>query len=145
MGTTALRRRMLVTLEINNKDKSYEWFLAWMALQTALQKQKSIFAPWAQSHQLSVETVVEQRKNGSSSALFRFVAGPGTHYFKYKDAWLQVSHILACDGVDLFPCPISGQTRKRNSIYATDVRSPLGDRDPDHLVKRQSAISLLTQ
>ncbi|KAF8798167.1 hypothetical protein BYT27DRAFT_7218882 [Phlegmacium glaucopus] len=90
VGTTALRRRMLVTLEINNKDKSYEWFLAWMASQAVLQKQKSRFAPWARSHQLSVETVVEQRKNGSSTALFKFVAGPGTHYFKYKDAWLQV-------------------------------------------------------
>ena len=86
---------MLVTLEINNKDKSYEWFLAWMASQTALNNQKSRFAPWARSHQLSVETVVEQRKNGSSSALFKFVAGPGTHYFKYKNAWLQVSYILA--------------------------------------------------
>jgi chaperone BCS1 len=84
---------MLVTLEINNKDKSYEWFLAWMASQTALKyQQRSRFAPWARSHQLSVETIIEQRKNGSSSALFKFVAGPGTHYFKYKDAWLQVSH-----------------------------------------------------
>jgi chaperone BCS1 len=90
---------MLVTLEINNKDKSYEWFLAWMASQTALKNQKSRFAPWARSHQLSVETVVEQRKNGSSSALFKFVAGPGTHYFKYKNAWLQVSHILTCDRI----------------------------------------------
>ena len=97
MGTTALRRRMLVTLEINNKDKSYEWFLAWMASQSALKNQKSRFAPWARSHQLSVETVVEQRKNGSSSALFKFVAGPGTHYFKYRNAWMQVSHILTCD------------------------------------------------
>lgn len=68
-----------------------------MASQSALKNQKSRFAPWARSHQLSVETVVEQRKNGSSSALFKFVAGPGTHYFKYRNAWMQVSHILTCD------------------------------------------------
>ncbi|KAF8163467.1 BCS1 N terminal-domain-containing protein [Crassisporium funariophilum] len=91
LGTTALRRRMLVTLEINNKDRAYEWFLAWMAKQTALQAQSSSrLTPWSRSHQLSVETVVEQRKNGSSSALFKLIAGPGTHYVQYKGAWMQV-------------------------------------------------------
>lgn len=91
VGTAALRRRMLVTLEINNKDRAYEWFLAWMAKQTSEQATKpSRFAPWTRSHQLSVETTVEQRKNGSSSALFKLVAGPGTHYVQYKGAWMQV-------------------------------------------------------
>ncbi|PPQ89123.1 hypothetical protein CVT25_006495 [Psilocybe cyanescens] len=91
VGTTALRRRMLVTLEINNKDRAYEWFLAWMSHQSAVQaQQKSRFTPWTRSHQLSVETTVEQRKNGSSSALFKLVAGPGTHYVQYKGAWMQV-------------------------------------------------------
>ncbi|KAF8201547.1 BCS1 N terminal-domain-containing protein [Pholiota molesta] len=91
LGTTALRRRMLVTLEINNKDRAYEWFLAWMSRQTALQAQKSrMLAPFTRSHQLSVETTVEQRKNGSSSALFKLVAGPGIHYIQYNGAWMQV-------------------------------------------------------
>ncbi|KDR73505.1 hypothetical protein GALMADRAFT_251212 [Galerina marginata CBS 339.88] len=91
LGTTALRRRLLVTLEINNKDRAYEWFLAWMSNQTTLQAQNSRkFVPWTRSHQLSVETTVEQRKNGSSSALFKLVAGPGTHYVQYKGAWMQV-------------------------------------------------------
>ena len=75
-----------------------------MASQTTLQQRKSRFAPWARSHQLSVETVVEQRKNGSSTALFKFVAGPGTHYFKYKGAWLQVIHVLPCLRRNLFIC-----------------------------------------
>lgn len=80
-----------MTLEINNKDKSYEWFLAWMANQTALHARKpNRFTPWARSHQLSVETTVEQRKNGSSSAAFRLVAGPGVHYVQYDGAWMQV-------------------------------------------------------
>jgi chaperone BCS1 len=87
-GATALRRRMLVTLEINNKDRAYDWFLAWMSYQNKLQQNARI--PWVRSHQLSVETVVEQRKNGSSSALFNLVAGPGTHYFQYRGAWMQV-------------------------------------------------------
>ncbi|KAG6851251.1 hypothetical protein H0H93_011687 [Arthromyces matolae] len=88
-GTTALRRRMLVTLEINNKDKAYEWFLGWMA-QQARSSSSSRSTAWTRSHQLSVETLIEQRKNGSSSALFKLVAGPGTHYFKYGGAWMQV-------------------------------------------------------
>ncbi|TFK42421.1 BCS1 N terminal-domain-containing protein [Crucibulum laeve] len=90
-GTTALRRRMLVSLEINNKDRSYEWFLPWMAQQTAKASHAGPrSAPWTRSHQLSVETTVEQRKNGSSSIFFKLVAGPGIHYFKYRGAWMQV-------------------------------------------------------
>lgn len=82
---------MLVTLEINNKDRSYEWFLAWMANQATVASQsKRTLAPWVRSHELSVETMIEQRKNGSSSAFFKLVAGPGTHWFKYRGAWMQV-------------------------------------------------------
>ncbi|TFK76326.1 hypothetical protein BDN72DRAFT_229648 [Pluteus cervinus] len=89
LGSTAMRRRLLVSLEINNKDRAYEWFLAWMAHQTAhVPKSNSLFG--LRSHQLSVETQVEQRKNGSSSALFKLVAGPGIHWFKYRGAWMQV-------------------------------------------------------
>lgn len=93
LGTTALRRRLLVSLEINNKDKSYEWFLAWMAHQAGKPPKGNVAlrsAPWVRSHQLSVETIVEQRKNGSSSAAFKLVAGPGSHYINYKGAWMQV-------------------------------------------------------
>ncbi|KAF8892465.1 BCS1 N terminal-domain-containing protein [Infundibulicybe gibba] len=88
LGSTALRRRMLVSLEINNKDRAYEWFLAWMSGQAG--KTSKFSTPWVRSHQLSVETMIEQRKNGSSSALFKLVAGPGTHWFKYQGAWMQV-------------------------------------------------------
>lgn len=96
LGTTALRRRMLVTLEINNKDRSYEWFLAWMAQNqaqaaAATARGKSL---WSRSHQLSVETAFEQRTNGSSDVMFKLVAGPGTHYFKYRGAWMQVPYSI---------------------------------------------------
>lgn len=92
LGTTALRRRMLVTLEINNKDRSYEWFLTWMAhnqAQAAAATARGKIS-WSRSHQLSVETAYEQRTNGSADVMFKLVAGPGTHYFKYRDAWMQV-------------------------------------------------------
>jgi mitochondrial chaperone BCS1 len=92
IGSVALRRRMLVSLEINNKDKAYEWFLAWMAGQTSsAANSSSLLGRSVRSHQLSVETTFEQRKNGSSSVLFKLVAGPGTHWFRYQGAWMQVS------------------------------------------------------
>lgn len=45
------------------------------------------------SHELSVETSYKKHENGSSEALFSLVPGPGTHYFKYKGAWMQVGHL----------------------------------------------------
>ncbi|KAN0076926.1 BCS1 N terminal domain containing protein [Tylopilus felleus] len=90
LGSTALRRRMLVSLEMNNKDRAYEWFLAWMAHNASASSQNRAAHAWLRSHQLSVETAFEQRSNGSSSALFRLIAGPGIHWFKYRGAWMQM-------------------------------------------------------
>lgn len=92
LGSTALRRRMLVSLEMNNKDRAYEWFLTWMAHNASTPQRRTAHS-WLRSHQLSVETAFEQRSNGSSSALFRLVAGPGIHWFKYRGAWIQVCHL----------------------------------------------------
>ncbi|KAJ7510078.1 mitochondrial chaperone BCS1 [Mycena galericulata] len=90
-GATVLRRRMLVSLEIDNRDRAYDWFLAWMAHRTSSATiTASRSAPWIRSHELSVETMIERRPNGSSSVFFQLVAGPGTHWFKYKGAWMQV-------------------------------------------------------
>ncbi|KAG6331580.1 hypothetical protein ID866_7512 [Astraeus odoratus] len=90
LGSTALRRRLLVTLEVNNKDRAYDWFLAWLAHNSSSLSHQRPNSRWFRSHQLSVETSVEQRSNGSSSAMFKLVAGPGTHWFKYQDAWMQM-------------------------------------------------------
>lgn len=49
------------------------------------------------SHELAVETKYEQRKDGSSSAEFSLVPGPGTHYFRYQDAWFQVSFLFGLE------------------------------------------------
>lgn len=89
LSSIALRRRMLVSLEISNKDPSYDWFLTWMSKQTSTAAAR----PWTRSHQLSVQTMYEQHKNGSSSVLFKLVAGPGTHLLKYNGAWIQVSRL----------------------------------------------------
>lgn len=88
-GATALRKQMLVTLEIPSKDKSYLWFLQWMAQHQQKPVGRSILNPKA--HQLAVETSYKQHDNGSVSATFSFVPGPGTHWFRYKGAWIQVT------------------------------------------------------
>ncbi|KAI0273320.1 BCS1 N terminal-domain-containing protein, partial [Gloeopeniophorella convolvens] len=86
LAAIALRRRLLVTLEISNKDRAYEWFLAWLA-----HHQQTVRRPaWAHSHQLAVETAYAQRSNGSADVLFRLVAGPGVHWLRYRGAWMQV-------------------------------------------------------
>lgn len=77
---------MLVTLEIPNRDKSFDWFLTWQAKQGKASS-ASKFIP---SHELSVETAYRQRPNGSSEAVFNLVAGPGVHWLKYRGSWMQV-------------------------------------------------------
>ena len=85
LGLNALQRRMLVQLELTNRDHAYDWFLGWMARNTDATTRR--FLP---SHQISVETLIEKHKNGSSNVFFNLVAGPGTHYLKYQGAWMQV-------------------------------------------------------
>ncbi|WVW82092.1 hypothetical protein I302_104097 [Kwoniella bestiolae CBS 10118] len=90
LGTTFAQRRMLVTLEIPSKDRSYPWFLEWMAAQSASQAGKGKRPMGFRSHELAVETSYKQHENGSSEAVFNLVPGPGTHYFKYQGTWFQV-------------------------------------------------------
>lgn len=45
------------------------------------------------SHELAVETTYKQHENGASEAVFNLVPGPGTHYFKFRGSWFQVSPI----------------------------------------------------
>jgi chaperone BCS1 len=80
LGASYLRRRLLVTLEIPSKDKSYLWFLQWMSHQ----------APKRQVQHLAVETSYRQHDNGSVTTKFGLVPGPGTHYFKWHGIWMQV-------------------------------------------------------
>ncbi len=100
---------MLVTLEIPSKDRSYPWFLEWMAAQSAAASpsvpgqsgaasESGLRGLWKgkkaiqlRSHELAVETTYKQHENGSSEAMFNLVPGPGTHYFRYRGAWIQVN------------------------------------------------------
>ncbi|GAA5973844.1 hypothetical protein JCM11641_003189 [Rhodosporidiobolus odoratus] len=108
-GATIAQRRLLVSLEISSKDPSYLWFLQWMSQQSARQAQLAErplrgiegLASRIRSHELAVETKYEQRKDGSSTAEFSLVPGPGTHYFRYQNAWFQVKRERATNMLDL--------------------------------------------
>lgn len=101
LASDLARRRLLVSLEIPIRDRSYPWFLEWMSTQVKL---KALQAPKRrrgialgmprESHQLSVETQYVQHDNGSSDVQFSLVPGPGTHWFQYRGAWMQVRSLL---------------------------------------------------
>ncbi|KNZ52384.1 mitochondrial chaperone BCS1 [Puccinia sorghi] len=76
------QRRLLVTLEISSKDRSYLWFLNWMSKQS--RKNSS-------TNQLAAETSYRQLSDGTHQVDFSLVPGPGNHYFKFQRAWFQVS------------------------------------------------------
>ncbi|WVQ85329.1 hypothetical protein IAT38_007494 [Cryptococcus sp. DSM 104549] len=99
LGASMAQRRLLVTLEIPSKDRSYPWFLEWMSAQAEAQAKGKAASPggWGflsgrgmRSHELAVETSYKQHENGASEAIFNLVPGPGTHYFKYGGSWFQV-------------------------------------------------------
>lgn len=70
---------MLVDLEIASRDRSYSWFLEWMSQH-----------PTRRSHHLAVQTNVKQHDNGSITANFELVPGPGRHLIKYKGCYMMV-------------------------------------------------------
>lgn len=81
LGAGYLQRRLLVTLEIPSKDKSYLWFLQWMSHQAPKR---------GRLQHLAVETSYKQHDNGSISTTFGLVPGPGIHYFRWRGVWMKV-------------------------------------------------------
>ncbi|CAN3360323.1 mitochondrial chaperone Bcs1p [Diutina catenulata] len=72
-------RQLLVDLEIPSKDKSYLWFLEWMAQHKH-----------RRSRHLAVDTNYVQHDNGAVTTKFSLVPGPGKHMIKYKGAYMLV-------------------------------------------------------
>ena len=69
-GTIALRRHLLMTLEVPSKDKSYYWLLQWITVNAR------------RAQHLSVETTFQQSESGKINTQFDFVPSPGNHYFR---------------------------------------------------------------
>ncbi|KAK3093339.1 hypothetical protein FSP39_014256 [Pinctada imbricata] len=77
-GGVFLRRRFMVTLEVPNKDKSYQWLLQWIATKGT------------KTQHLSVNTTFHQTETGRIMTRYDFVPGPGAHFFAYKNHFIRV-------------------------------------------------------
>ncbi|ODV92467.1 hypothetical protein CANCADRAFT_1061 [Tortispora caseinolytica NRRL Y-17796] len=86
-----LYKQLLVDLEIPSKDKSYMWFLDWMAKQNVADAQSANRGGFFGRRHLAVQTQYRQHDNGSVTTSFSLVPGPGTHIIRYKGAFIQVS------------------------------------------------------
>ncbi|SCV06096.1 LANO_0H22012g1_1 [Lachancea nothofagi CBS 11611] len=85
-----LYRQLLVDMEIPSKDKSYLWFLEWMAKH-----------PHRSSRHLSVETNFIQHDNGAVSTKFSLVPGPGNHLIRYKGAFMLIKRERSGKMIDM--------------------------------------------
>ena len=112
-GAALLKRRLLVDVEINNRDESYNWFLYWLRLheQGRLPSTRALAAPPPELarkpgalesllrrltpslRQLSIETETVKLPNGAINAHFALVAGPGRHFLRYQNAFIAVNRV----------------------------------------------------
>ncbi|KPI44284.1 Mitochondrial chaperone BCS1 [Cyphellophora attinorum] len=104
-GAALLKRRLLVDVEITNRDVSYQWFLYWLKLHeqgrlvqhavSAGRKPSSMSALLQRltpsMRQLSIDTELEKLPNGAIKANFVLVAGPGRHFLRYHNAFIAVN------------------------------------------------------
>ena len=111
-GTSLLKRRLLVDVEINVKDESYPWFLYWMTLHQRAQLSNT--SPPAKTsfveslmrrftpgmHHLSIETEKIERPNGSVQTQFALIPGPGKHIIRYRNAFLMVNRVRETKSMD---------------------------------------------
>lgn len=106
-GAALLKRRLLVDVEINNRDESYTWFLYWLRLHeqgriTSEAASAGRKKTWVSSvlqrltpsmRQLSIETETVKLPNGAINAHFALVAGPGRHFLRYRNAFIAVNRV----------------------------------------------------
>ena len=85
------QRRMLVSLEIPSRDTAYPWFLQWIAMEANRPGRNGVKSLKMISNALSVETTYKKHLNGSADVLFSVVPGVGTHFFRFRGAWMQAS------------------------------------------------------
>ncbi|KAL8737906.1 MAG: hypothetical protein Q9181_001243 [Wetmoreana brouardii] len=121
-GASLIKRRLLVDVEINVKDDSYQWFLHWMTIQQRRllsgASTKTILPQGSQSekvgilesllrrftpglHHLSIKTEKIQYPNGSVQTQFALIPGPGRHILRYKSAFMLVNRVRETKSMDL--------------------------------------------
>ncbi|KAL8694709.1 MAG: hypothetical protein Q9218_000720 [Villophora microphyllina] len=121
-GADLIKRRLLVDVEINVKDESYQWFLHWMTIH----QRRQLSVPSNQTkpsdglksakvgilesllqrftpglHHLSIKTEKIQYPNGSVQTQFALIPGPGRHVLRYKNAFMLVNRVRETKSMDL--------------------------------------------
>lgn len=120
-GASLLRRRLLVDVEINVKDDSYQWFLHWMTVHHRRQLSggpirtdgpqgsqpervrivESLLRRFTPGlHHLSIKTEKIQFPNGSVQTQFALIPGPGRHLLRYKNAFMLVNRVRETKAMD---------------------------------------------
>ncbi|KAL8862081.1 MAG: hypothetical protein Q9178_001536 [Gyalolechia marmorata] len=107
-SASLLKRRLLVDVDINVKDDTYQWFLYWMTihhrrqLSTAVQSNalekvgiiESLFRRFPpRMHHLSIATSKTQLPNGAVQTQFALIPGPGRHILRYKNAFILANRV----------------------------------------------------
>ena len=119
-GANLIKRRLLVDVEINVKDDSYQWFLHWMTVQQRRQlsgssNQEQLVSKSGETgifesilrrftpglHHLSIKTEKIQHPNGSVQTQFALIPGPGRHLLRYRNAFLMVNRVRETKSMDL--------------------------------------------
>ncbi|KAK9462817.1 BCS1 N terminal-domain-containing protein [Lipomyces oligophaga] len=152
-SSSFIYRQMLVDLEIPSKDKSYIWFLDWMARESVKSGVVKDGSPggyfmrirnlYSSSHHLSVQTSFKQHDNGSVTTSFNLVPGPGKHILRYNGAYIQVNRERSSRLMDL----TSGtpfETIKLTTLYRDrDIFRQLLAEANDLAVKQQEGKTVM--
>ncbi|CAG2163820.1 unnamed protein product [Oppiella nova] len=72
-----LQRYALTTCEVNSKDKSYQWLLAWIARQST------------RAQHVAVSTEFVEDGAGRVTSRFGFHPAPGVHFFRFNGRWFK--------------------------------------------------------
>lgn len=112
-GASLIKRSLLVDVEIDVRDESYQWFLYWMTAyqrgQTVamsevsqvegVQKPKNwlVYALMRRivpgMHHLSIATEKVKHPNGAFQTQFALIPGPGRHLLRYENAFVMVERV----------------------------------------------------
>lgn len=105
-----LQRQMLITLEIPSTDKSYDWFLRWMAahqrgppraLPPLLTAAGILARIQPAPRQLAVETKYTAHASGGFSTSFVLLPGTGRHVLNFHGTLLRVQRERDAKRIDL--------------------------------------------
>lgn len=87
MGTILARERAFVSLELNNRDTSFQWFMQWFShnYEQNIFKNKKMFC-----NKLTVQTQLKMHDQGAVEAYMHYQPAVGRHLFKFRNQWFQM-------------------------------------------------------